>query len=184
MEKINTEIDKILNLIYDNKFNANDLAMLFIYSRQLKNADKIIVELGDFIAHSDTRIKGTGHNSILKYIVDIIDVSNKSGTIVGNRVIFHKTQIILSLIDLLEKNRSRFDKKKFVRRESKIIKYLFEKLDNITFEFQTKDTNNIKINFCYLKNNDDKISFCFNVVLEGKYIKTGPGMTWCNTLID
>ncbi|MDD4136120.1 MAG: hypothetical protein PHN66_03565 [Candidatus Shapirobacteria bacterium] len=184
MKKIQFEVEKILDLIYNKTFTSNDIAMLFIYLRCENKADAVIKELGHFIAHSDGRNQGDGHDLIKEYILNVIEVSKKTGTIYGNKVIFHKKTIIDNLVTLLERSINNFDKIRFIQNEELIIKYLFEKLDGININFKTKDTNNIKVNFCYLKNNIDKMLFCFNIILNSGAIQIGPMATWCNTLID
>lgn len=184
MKKVTTEIKKILELIYNASFSPNDLAMLFIYMRNFKNNDSVVRELGDFIAHSEGRDVGTSHGKIKDYIMNMIEVSaGKKNILSGKKMICNKQSIIQCLMKILKEKITDFDQEKFLKQEDQIIKFLFEKLDNIEFIFEDHKLNNIRVNKCFLKNDFSKLSFCFNISLNSGRIIIGKDALWCNTLI-
>lgn len=177
MSKNIKEIGDILNLIYSGQYSNNDIAMLFVYLRDIDKSKGLIRELGDFIAHP-TRNCGPSHELISGYIKKIIEVSANGGTINSKRLA-SKDTIITGIIKLLAPLLNSFDEKQFRSRCEDIMGNLYKKLDGI--EFTDIDP---KVRKCFLKNQKNKVIFCFNLSLTQGRIQMGPEALWCNTLFD
>lgn len=178
MSKTIKEIEEILNSIYFGNFTNKDIILLFVYLRNLDSSKSIVWELGSFFAHLEGRNRGISHGLIYGYINNVIEVSAKGGTIKSKKL-SNKESILAKVTQLLGDNIPHFDREKIELNKEKIFRYLFEKLDGMTFKF----TNPI-IRKCFLKNNSNKLSFCFNLNLTTGRIRMGPNALWCNTLFD
>ncbi|EAZ5086310.1 hypothetical protein CRR46_08530 [Salmonella enterica] len=73
-----SKVSKILSRLNDDNYNDSDIELFFVTLREMPSATKSIIEIGDFVAHSEQRNKGVINeimlrNSLLANIVSGYD---------------------------------------------------------------------------------------------------------------
>jgi hypothetical protein len=172
MNKSKLEIvQSIVNKISTGSFDFSHVGLLLIILRFNFSKDSLLAELAHFVAH-DERDRGISFRQIDFYVRNIIDVSERGGTIFGLPPIFNKTKVIEDLMKMLSSLGIIYDEDSVREQKEKIISELLYLIDEIKFEFD--DPRIVK---CFLKREGDKSYFCLNLDLKGPRIFTSPEAT-------
>ena len=170
MQKIKTnKICKIIDKICSGQFDSSDTGMLFILLRPTFSHNMMLQDLSNFIAHGDKRDRGVSFDHINKFVKNILEVSEKGGTLVGLPPVFNKENVIEDLIKALNNLDLVIESNKIRAQKEKLIDNLLELMEESEFSFE--DSRVIRV---FLKRDGEKMLFCLNLDLKGPRIIISP----------
>lgn len=165
------KIQLITNKICEGNFSASDVGILFVWLRPaLVAQDPILLDIANFVAHSEGRTKGISFEHVHSYVKNFITVSEKGGTIYGRPPVFKGDEVIQRLVNILKKINLDFDENKFSAQRGLIVEHLLWLMEETKFTF-----NDPKVVRCYLKRAGSGMMFCLQVNLKSPFIKMSPG---------
>ncbi|MCX6738180.1 MAG: hypothetical protein NTY11_02075 [Candidatus Parcubacteria bacterium] len=173
------KIQKILNKICTADFICSDVGLLFIWLRPSFSNDQILLDLSNFVAHSESRDRGVSFNHVNSFVMNFISVSEKGGTIFGRSAVFNKTDVIQRLITVLQTLGLIFENNKLFSQRDKLADCLQELIEETEFRFADP-----RIIRCYVKRSGRGMQFCLEADLKGPAIKMTPGASVCSDLFD
>lgn len=173
-----SKLQGVTQKICDGDFRAADVGLLLIWLRPSLNpsADPLLLDLSNFVAHSEGRDRGASFDYVNSYIKNLIAVSERGGTLVGRASLFTRADTIGLLIKKLKSINVAFDEQKLAAQGTKLIECIYELLEET--DLKIEDPRIIR---CYLKKTDQGVKFCIEANLIGPAIRLAPGAVWqCN----
>ncbi len=173
------KIQEIINKITDGNFTCSDIGLLFVWLRPCFSKDQILLDLSNFITHSDGRDRGVSFNHIFTFVNNFLSVSERGGQIRGLPPVFLRDDVMRRLLIVLDNLKLKFEDEKIISQRDSFVDCL-QKLIEET-EFKIDDPRIIR---CYIKRSESKMLFCMQADLKGPVIKMSPSASMCSNLFD
>jgi hypothetical protein len=169
LEKIQVIID---NICQNNIASENDIGILFVFLRPQFSKDIILLDISNFITHSEGRTRGASFEHIYSFVKSLISTSKNGGSILGLSPIFIGDDVINRLAVVLIRIGIIFDRQVLLTRKDLIIDNLQRLMKGTEFVFDEPEV--VK---CFTQRDGDKMYFCINPMVNTALIKMHPGMT-------
>jgi hypothetical protein len=174
------KIQKIISNICENKSTTeSDIGLLFVFLRPQFSKDKILLDISNFITHSEGRTKGASFDHVYTFVKSLISTSKSGGTILGLPPLFKSEDVIERFSNVLEKMGILFDKQLLMNQKELVIDNLQKLMTGTEFEFTEPEV--VK---CYTLKERNKMFFCMNPLVNTALIKMPPTMTIRGHLFD
>lgn len=175
VDKTLMDLQEVTDIICGGNFKKNDVLAFMIKIRQLKPIDSLLVDLCDFLAHSEGRNKGESHRFVNLFLTEFINANENNVDIVIPTPLFNKNEVIQKILDHLSQFRLVVDQAAFTNFSDKFINYLLESLDGVKYKI-----SNPKVKSCFIKKDGTEAFFCFqlqNISQQAIIRRDGPGKT-------
>ena len=163
------QIQELITKISKSNFNSSDVAVLFIFLRQVFSQDPILLDIANFIAHSEGRTRGESFDSTYRYVDQFILVSKQGGSIKGLSPVFKREDVINRLIRVIKKNNFNLDEKEFHTQKDSIINQMHYLMKETELKLPQPEV--VK---CYLKRLGNKMKLCLHLNLKEAFIIISP----------
>jgi hypothetical protein len=173
------KLSQLLEKICTGEFSSSDVGLFLIWLRPAFDNDPILLDLSNFVAHSEGRDRGTSFNHVNSFVSNLLSVSERGGTLFGQPALFQKDDVMRRLINILQDYNLPFSRERFLAQAENFINSLQELMEETEFQF-----NDPRIVKCYVQRAGGGMRFCLQANLTGPFIKMSGSGSICSTLFN